>query len=237
MISVIFCFAHSLKIMRIHQSIIPFRAPPKPVTVLCSVSGDEIKVPYIRCLNGRGPECYELWALNEDGVCEVHPYARVGLLSEFRDDTFQTFFFNSRGFHIPFLGCRAVNDSVEFIDVVRTTHHVRSCVDYTPNIFIHSWGINPTDMLPPNVSTITRHAYDPIVTFHGFVLRSNHERLRLKRIELKRIRVKEYLSRIHQDVCDEVDANVRVAVCNDLGSVMSNGSDSDDCWFERSDSD
>ena len=82
-----------------------------------------------------------------------------------------------------------MNNSVKFLDVVHTTQHVRRRVDYTPNIFVHSWGINPTDMFPPNVSTITRRAYDPIVSFHGFVLRSNHKRLRLKRIELKRIHV------------------------------------------------
>ena len=51
-----------------------------------------------------------------------------------------------------------MNESVEFLDVVRTTQHVGSRVDYTPNIFVHSWGINYTDMLPPNVSTITRRA-------------------------------------------------------------------------------
>ena len=145
------------------------------------------------------PEAFELLALAEDGVREVHLSSRVKLLDYFREDTFHTHFFNPRRFQIPFLGCRAVNESVEFIDVVRTTHHVGSCFNYTPNILVHSWGINPTDMFPPNVSTITRRAYDPIVTFHGFVLWSNHERLRLKRIELKRIRVEEYLARIRQD--------------------------------------
>ena len=59
-------------------------------------------------------------------------------------------------------------------------------------------------MIPANVSTITRHAYDPIHSFHGFALRSNHERLRLIRIELKRIRFEELLARILQAVCDDV---------------------------------
>ena len=84
MITVSYRFAHSFKIMRIPQTIIPVRAPPQPVTVLCSGSNDKIEVPYIRCLDGRVPECYELWALAEDGVREVHPYARIGLFSEFR---------------------------------------------------------------------------------------------------------------------------------------------------------
>ena len=103
---------------------------------------------------------------------------------------------------------RALNDSVKFLDVVRTTQHVGSRVDYTPNISVYSWGVNPTDIIPTNVSTIPQRAYDPIGYFHGFVLRSNHERLRLKRIELKRIRVEEYLARIFQDVSDKVASNV-----------------------------
>ena len=141
MITVICRFAHSFKIMGIPQSIILFRAPPQPVTDLRPDSGDETEVLYIRCLDGRVPECYELWDFAEDGVCEVHPYARLGLLSEFREDNFHTHFFNSRQFQINCLGRRAVNNSVEFLDVFRTTQHIQSRVDYTPNIFVHSWGI------------------------------------------------------------------------------------------------
>ena len=91
-------------------------------------------------------------------------------------------------------------------------------------------------MLPPNVSTITRRAYNLPVTFHEIVLRSNHERLRLKRIELKRIRVEEYLARVGQDIRDKVAANVCVPVNHDLGAALSNNSDSDDGWIERYDS-
>ena len=143
------------------------------------------------------------------------------------EDTFHTHLFNSRQFQIPFLGRRAVKDSVEFLDVVRKTQHVRSRVYYTPNIFVRSWGINPNDMFPPNVYTITRRSYDPTVTFHGFVLHSNHKRLRLKRIELKRIRVEEYLARICQDVNDEVATNVRAPVNNAFGDDLSSDYDSD----------
>ena len=91
-------------------------------------------------------------------------------------------------------------------------------------------------MFPPHVSTTTRRAYDPIFTFRRFVLRSNHERLRLKRIELKRIRVEEYLARICQDISDEVAANVCAPVNNALGDALSNYSDSDDGWLDRYDS-
>ena len=75
--------------MRIPQPIIHVRAPPQPVTVLWSGSADALEVPYIHCLNGWMPEAFEVWALAEDGVREVHPYARVKLQSEFREDTFK----------------------------------------------------------------------------------------------------------------------------------------------------
>ena len=133
------------------------------------------------------------------------------------------------------LGRRAVNESVEFIDVVRTTQHVRSRVNYTPNIFVHSWGINPTDMLPPNFSTITQRAYNLPITFYGLVLKSNHERLRLKCIELKRIPVEEYLAIISQDIRNEVAANFRAPVNNALGDALSDDPDSDDGWLDRYD--
>ena len=137
MITVSCRFAHSFKIMRIPQPIIPVRALPQPVTVLWSGSADVIKVPYIRCLNGRVPEAFEHWAIADDGVHKFHLYARVKLRSKFRDDAFQTLFFNARQFQIPFLVHRALNASVKFLDVVRVTQHVGSRVDYTPNIFIH----------------------------------------------------------------------------------------------------
>ena len=183
------------------------------------------------------PKAFELWALADDRVRDVHPYARIKILSEFREDTFHIFFFNARRFQIPFLGHRALDNSVEFLDVVRTTQHVGSRVDSTPNIFVHYWGVNPNDMIPVNVSTITRRAYDPIVYFHGFILWSNHERLRLKQIEMKRICVEEYLARIRQDVRDKVAAYARSSVNNVLGDALSNYSDSNGGWPNRFDSD
>ena len=166
MITVSCRFGHSFKMMRVPQLIIDFRALPQPIYVIRSGRGDEINVPYIRCLDGLVPEAYKPWDISEGGVREVHLYARFRILSDFREDTFHTHFFNLRRLKIPFLGRRAVNKSVEFLDVVCTTQHVRSRVDYTSNIFVDSWGINPTDMFPPNFSTITRRAYHPIVSFH-----------------------------------------------------------------------
>ena len=123
MITVSCHFAHSFLIMHLPQPVIPVRAPPQPVTIIRSGSADVIEVPYIRCFNGRVPEAFEFWALADDGVCEVHPYARVKLRSDFREDNLP-FFFNARQFQIPFLGRRAMNASVEFLDVVRVTQHV-----------------------------------------------------------------------------------------------------------------
>ena len=124
MITVSCRFAHSFKIMRVPQPIIPLCAPWQPIQVLLFDRGDKIDVPYIRCLGDWVPEAYELWALDEDGVRGFHPYASVTLLSEFREDTFHTHFFKSQRFQIPLLGCRAVKKSVEFIVVVRTTQHI-----------------------------------------------------------------------------------------------------------------
>ena len=210
--------------MCIPQPIIPVHTPPQPVTGIRSGSADALKVLYIRCLNGQVPKAFEVWALAEYGVREVHPYTRVKFLSEFRKDTFQTLLFNARRFQIPFLGRRALNMSVEFPDVVRVTQHVGSCVEYTPNICVHSWGVNPTDTIPPNVYTITRPAHDHIRTFHGFILQSNHKRLILKRFELKRIRFEELLARIRGDVRDDVLNNDCYPVNRALGDASSNDS-------------
>ena len=228
MIASSYCFAHSFKIMCVPQSIVPLRAPPQPIQVLRSGRGGEIDVPYIHCLDDRVPKTYEFWALAEDRVCEVHPYARVELLSNFREDTFHTHFFNARRFQIPFLGRTAVNMSVEFLNVVHTTQKVQSRVaSWTKIIFVHSWGTYTT-MIFPNVYTITQRAYNLPVNFHRLILRSNQERLKLKRIESRRIHVEELCARIRQVVRDEVRANVCAPVNNALGDDLSNDSDYDD---------
>ena len=165
------------------------------------------------------PRAFEVWALAEDGVREVHPYARVKILSKFRRDAFHTHFFNARQLQIPFLGRRALNMSVEFLDIVRVTHHVGSRVDYTPKRFVQSWRVNPTDTIPPNFSTMTRRAYDPIHNFYGFVLRYNHKRLRLRRVELKCICFKQLLARIRQDVRGDVLKNTCSPANDTLGDA------------------
>ena len=112
---------------------------------------------------------------------------------------------------------------VEFLDAARATQQVGSRVTtWTENICVHSWGPYPT-LIPHNVSTIKRRAYDVPVTPHALALRSNHERLRLVRVERRQTLHRELLARICQDMHCEVRA------------VLSD--DSDDGWFEESDSD
>ena len=107
MFTVSYLFAYSLNIMHMRHPIVPVRAPPYNVRVLYSGSNDTIKqVPYIICCNGRVPEMYELWDLNDQGVREVHPFARVRLFNNFREDDFKTFFFYLRICRIPFIGLR-----------------------------------------------------------------------------------------------------------------------------------
>ena len=146
--------------MRIPQPVIIFVVPPHPAQDLRSGRGGKINVPYIRCLDGRVLEAYELWALTEDGVGNVHPSARFRLLDDFREDTFHTHFFNARRFQIPFLGRRSVNMSVKFTDAARATQQVgRRVASWTENIFVHSWVTYP-NIIPHTVSTIKQRAYN-----------------------------------------------------------------------------
>ena len=170
MIKVSYTFTHSFKIIRIPHPAIPFTVLPQPIQALRSGKGDEIEVPYIRCLNDRLPEVHELWALAEDGVREVHPYTKVRLLDDLREDNFHTHFFSKQQFRIHFLGRIYVNMSVKFIDATLATQQVGSRVaSWTENFDVHSWGPYPT-MIPHTVSTIKRHANNVPVT-HALVLR------------------------------------------------------------------
>ena len=54
--------------------------------------------------------------------------------------------------------------------------------------------------------------------------------------------VEALLARTRKDICDDVCANwvasnIRDKVRADLGAALSDDSESDDCWHERSDSD
>ena len=76
----------------------------------------------------------------------------------------------------------------------------------TLQIFLFMIGVQYPTVINPTVSNFTRRAYDPITTQRGLVLRCNHERLRLKRVERKRIGLENHLARICQNICDDVAA-------------------------------
>ena len=132
--------------MRRRRSNVAVRGTPDPVLVRYPGSDASVSpVTYIVCLHGRVPGEYKLWSLNAQGVREVHPFDRVRLFDDFREDTFRTTFYNSRRCRIPFIGQRSLNGSVQFrcfADVTSDTE----VVIYTPNLFVHKWGTNPTTL-------------------------------------------------------------------------------------------
>ena len=69
--------------MRIPQPVISEVVPPRPVQRLRSGRGGEVGVMYTRCIEGQEPKVFELWAFDEDGICEVHPYDRVQISDHF----------------------------------------------------------------------------------------------------------------------------------------------------------
>ena len=99
---------------------------------------------YIVCLHGRVPDKYELWSLNALGVCEVHPFARVKLFDNFTEDAFWTTLYNSQRWHIPFIGQRSLNGSVDFIRFSDATSDSTLNIICTRNIFVRPWGNYPT---------------------------------------------------------------------------------------------
>ena len=102
--------------------IVPVRGTTDPVQVFYSGCDDSINpVSYIVCLYGRVPKRYKVWSLNAQGVREVHPFARIRLLDEFREDNFKTFFFNSQRCCIPFISQISLNGSVKFIRFTNVT--------------------------------------------------------------------------------------------------------------------
>ena len=89
-----------------------------PDLVLVRFAGSDAAAPavsYIVCLNGRVPERYEVWRLDRDGVCEVHPTAQVKLFIVFDENTFRRTFNDSLGLRVPFIGLKGLNGSVEFL--------------------------------------------------------------------------------------------------------------------------
>ena len=85
-------FAHSFKIIRIPQ-------PGWTKCILLSTAqylrpgrGGEINIAYIRGIDGREPEDFELWDFSEEIICDVQPFARVQISNDFTKDTFYSHF-------------------------------------------------------------------------------------------------------------------------------------------------
>ena len=116
MINISCRFAHSFKIMCIPQPGLADVFLPRTSQAICSGGGYKIDIAYIRCIDGREPKDFELWVFSEDVICKVHPFARLQIRDDFTEDTFYTDFFNARQIQIPFLVCRTVNGSVQWID-------------------------------------------------------------------------------------------------------------------------
>ena len=126
--------------------------------------GDEIDIAYICCIDTREPEAFKLWAFAEDGLSEVHLFARVQIKDDFTEDILYTKFFNARQIQIPLLGCRSVNGSVQWIDAPRVDPQAGSfcqVATWTENTFVYMWGPYPT-VIPPNVSTIRRREVEDV---------------------------------------------------------------------------
>ena len=96
MITVICRFAHGFKIMRIPQPEWTDVILPRNAQYICSSRGGEIKIAYIHWIDGKEHKAFELWALSEDKIREVHPFARVQISNDFTEDNFYSHFFNAR---------------------------------------------------------------------------------------------------------------------------------------------
>ena len=89
-------FAHSFKIMRIPKPGWTDVILPRNDQSFCSGISGEIKIVFICCIDSKDPKNFELWALAEDVIREVYPFARVQIRDDFTEDTFYTHFFNAR---------------------------------------------------------------------------------------------------------------------------------------------
>ena len=145
MITVCCCFAHSFKIMHIPQPRWTEVFFPRTTKALHSGRRGIFNVAYIRCIEDREPEAFELWYFAEDRIREVHPFARVQMSNYFTEDTFYSHFFNSQQIQIPFLVRRSVNGSVQWLDdTCADPQDGSSVATWTENTFVYYWGTYPT---------------------------------------------------------------------------------------------
>ena len=158
--------------------------------------------------------------MNAQGFREVHPFARVKLFDDFAEDTFRTTFFNSRRCGIPFIGRRSLNGSIKFIRFSDVISDITSDIISTRNIFVHPWGKYPT-LIGSTCSNYTCRAYVTIACQKGFNQRCEHERLRLKWVEQKRVEFERHLVRVCQDMSDDVTVNYVLPSLNDALGMAS----------------
>ena len=179
----------------------------------------EIEVAYIRCIEGREPEVFELWAFDEDRIREIHLCARFQISNYFVGETFYSHFFNAREIRIPFLGRRSVNGSVQWLDVPRPFIETRNLTaTWTENTLVYGWGTNPTVIM--NRPIRRRKTESVPINLRDLSCQANHDRLRRIRVEWRQAIERELHTRILLDIRDEVLSD-----------------DSNDGWIEESDSD
>ena len=143
------------------------------MVILLVISAAAYSLTYIVCLHGRVPEKYELWSLNAQGVCKVHPFAQVKLFDDFTEDAFRTNLFNSRRCRIPFIVQKLLNSSVEFIRFADFISDSTSNIISTRNIFIHPWDNYPT-LIGPTCSNYNCQVYVLITCQKGFNQRCDY---------------------------------------------------------------
>ena len=164
--------------------------PTCTVKILSSGRGVEGDVWFTCCIEGQEPEIYELWTLSDDGICKVHPYARVQIINNFIG---KTKLFNAQVVRIPFLGRRSVNISVQWLDVPQPFGEtVIATASWTENIYVNLWGTNPTIItnVPINLEDFARRVRDDL--------------LNTNRVERIQTLQQETIARCLSDPCDEV---------------------------------
>ena len=138
-----------------------------------------------------------------------------------------------------FIGRRSVNGSVEFIRFSNIIEDNTSDIISTRNIFVHCWGMYPTLIDPPCYG-YTRRAYVPITSQKGFDQRCKHECLCLLFFDRKRTSSRRNVSRVRDNLRDDVTMGYDFPPGNNLLgdaspdnspiSLSSNHSDSSDEW-------
>ena len=190
--------------MRTPQPVFYEVVPPRTAQRLSSGRGGEVNVWFNRCIKGKEPNIFELWAFAEDGAREVQPYARVQMSSDFTGETFQTQFFNAREVRITFLGHRYVNRSVQWRDVPQPFGKTGIATDaWAENLYVYPWGTNPTRIT--NVPIIRRTTFLNVpINLRAVARHACNNCLWNNRVERRKTLQRELHAQILLDIRDEV---------------------------------